>query len=119
MNRVVHFEIPTDNAERTSGFYSAVFGWKFERWPGPQPYWLIDTGKDGPGINGGMLPRTPLGVVNTIDVASLDDTIKAIESNGGKVIMPKFAVPTIGWLAYFSDTEGNAFGILQADAAAK
>jgi len=119
MNRVIHFEIPTDDGERTSKFYSAVFGWKFQQWPGPQPYWLINTGTDGPGINGGMLPRTPLGVVNTVGVASVDAAVQAIEAHGGKVITPKFAVPTIGWAAYCSDTEGNAFGLMQADAGAK
>jgi len=119
MSRIIHFEIPTDDAERTSKFYSTVFGWKFQLWPGPQPYWLIETGADGPGINGGMLPRTPLGAVNTIGVASADETLKAVEANGGKVIMPKFAVPTIGWLAYCSDTEGTAFGIMQMDPEAR
>jgi uncharacterized protein len=118
MSRVIHFEIPTDNPARTSKFYAEVFGWKFELWPGPQPYWLINTGTEGPGINGGMLPRTPLGAVNTIGAASVDDTLKAVEASGGKVVMPKFAVPTIGWLAYFSDTEGTVFGVMQTDPAA-
>jgi hypothetical protein len=66
-----------------------------------------------------MLPRTPVGLANTIDVASLDETITAVEANGGKLIMPKFAVPTVGWLAYFSDTEGTVFGIMQTDASAQ
>ncbi len=29
------------------------------------------------------------------------------------------AVPGIGWLAYCIDTEGNTFGVLQADEAAR
>ena len=28
-------------------------------------------------------------------------------------------IPTVGWLAYGKDTEGNLFGMMQADAAAK
>lgn len=119
MSRVTHFEIPTDNPERTSKFYSDVFGWKFQLWPGPQPYWLITTGADGPGINGGMLSRNPMGPVNTIGVTSIDDTVKSIEAHGGKMLMPKFAVPTVGWLAYFNDTEGTVFGIMQPDPSAK
>jgi hypothetical protein len=31
-----------------------------------------------------MLPRTPLGAVNTISVASTDETLKAVEANGGR-----------------------------------
>lgn len=33
--------------------------------------------------------------------------------------MPKTAIPTIGWFAYCSDTEGNTFGVMQPDAGAK
>ena len=29
------------------------------------------------------------------------------------------AIPGIGWLAYCTDPEGNTFGVLQADEAAK
>jgi uncharacterized protein len=29
------------------------------------------------------------------------------------------AVPGIGWLAYVTDTEGNIFGMIQPDTAAK
>ena len=41
---------------------------------GPQDYWLITTGKEEPGIDGGMLqrPNPGAGRVNTIGVASID-----------------------------------------------
>ena len=29
--------------------------------------------------------------------------------------LPKMAVPGVGWLAYVKDTEGNLFGLMQAD----
>ena len=57
MNRVIHFEIPASDPEKSVAFYSSVFGWAFQKWEGPQPYWLIDTG-EGPGINGGLMQRT-------------------------------------------------------------
>ena len=58
MPRPTHFEIPSDNPERAISFYEAIFGWKFQKWEGPMPYWMITTGPDSePGINGGMLPR--------------------------------------------------------------
>lgn len=41
MPRPIHFEVYTDNPGRTSGFYSGLFGWKFTKWEGPMPYWLI------------------------------------------------------------------------------
>jgi predicted enzyme related to lactoylglutathione lyase len=33
--------------------------------------------------------------------------------------LPKFAIAGMAWQAYYKDTEGNIFGIHQADKAAK
>jgi hypothetical protein len=118
MNRPVHFELPADNPERAIAFYRDVFGWQFRKWDGPMLYWLITTGKDGErGIDGGLLPREAPGAstVNTIGVGSLDASLKAIESKGGRTVVPKMPIPGIGWLAYCVDTEGNTFGVLEPD----
>jgi len=32
---------------------------------------------------------------------------------------PKFAVPSIGWVAYFTDPDGNPHGIIQGERNAK
>jgi predicted enzyme related to lactoylglutathione lyase len=118
MPRIVHFEINVDNPERASKFYSDTFGWKFQKWDGPSEYWMVNTGPDSqPGINGGMMKRPHPGAttVNTIGVASVDESIAAVTKNGGKVVLPKTAIPTIGWFAYCADTEGNQFGVMQPD----
>jgi predicted enzyme related to lactoylglutathione lyase len=118
MPRPIHFEIPADDPDRAAAFYRDVFGWKFQKWESETPYWLISTGDNQePGIDGGLLPRTHPGAstVNTVGVASLDETVRSIEGKGGRTVVPKMAVPGIGWLAYCLDTEGNTFGILQAD----
>ena len=120
MPRPVHFEIPADDPARAIRFYERVFGWQFQRWDGPMSYWLVRTGGEGPGIDGGLHPRAHpgQGPVNTIDVASCDEALRSIEGAGGSTVVPKMAVPGIGWLAYCSDPEGNTFGIMQADEAA-
>lgn len=127
MNRVIHFELGVDNPERAIGFYAKVFGWKVDQWGGPENYWLVTTGQDGePGINGGMMTnefmrRTGVerAAVNTIGVASIDEFVQKIVRAGGKIIMPKMAIPGVGWQAYCEDTEGNVFGIHQTDRGAK
>jgi predicted enzyme related to lactoylglutathione lyase len=47
MPTIVHFEIPTDDVERSKNFYTDLFGWKIEKWPGPvsqdMEYWTITT----------------------------------------------------------------------------
>jgi hypothetical protein len=57
-NRIVHFEIPANQPEALTKFYSDLFGWKFQKasLPGPE-YWLCDTASDGPGINGAVMQR--------------------------------------------------------------
>ena len=122
MPRVVHFEIPADDTDRACGFYQQVFGWQISKWDGPEPYWLITTGDNNqPGINGGLMKRRhpDQPVVNTIDVSSVDDYVAKISAHGGEIVVPKMAVPGVGWLAYFKDTEGNIFGIMQPDDSAR
>jgi uncharacterized protein len=118
MPRVIHFEFPADRPERAERFYSDLFGWKFTKWEGPSEYWLIETG-EGPGINGGMMPRRPgAATTNTIGVESVDETVRNVVANGGGIALPKMAIPGVGWLAYCTDPEGNVFGVMQNDPAA-
>lgn len=120
MNRVTHFEIYTADPEAVKPFYENVFGWKFRKFEdSPVEYSLVITGDDrAPGINGGLArPRegqSP-GTINTVAVESLDETIRNIEMRGGKICVPKMAIPKIGWLAYAEDPAGNVFGVIEPD----
>ena len=49
----------------------------------------------------------------TIAVDDIDQTIRAVEANGGKTAMAKFHIPTVGTGFYFHDTEGNRAGAMQ------
>jgi predicted enzyme related to lactoylglutathione lyase len=118
MSRVVHFEIPADDPERSIKFYETVFGWTFEKWDGPIEYWLIMTGnEEEPGIDGGLARREDpeTGIENTIDVKNLDQTLADVKANGGTITRPRMAVPGVGWMAYIKDTEGNTFGLMESD----
>jgi uncharacterized protein len=121
MPRVVHFEIPAEDPQRAAAFYKKAFGWKIEKWPGPMEYWMVTTGADGtPGINGGLLKKGDVSATtNTIDVDSVEKAVAAVKGAGGTEIMPKTAIPTIGFFAYCKDTEGNLFGVMQFDPNAK
>jgi predicted enzyme related to lactoylglutathione lyase len=122
MSRVIHFEIPAAEPERAAAFYKKAFGWSIEKWPGPMEYWMVTTGADGaPGINGGLLRKQAptTATTNTIGVDSVDKAIDAVKNAGGKLVMPKTPIPTVGYFAYLEDTEGNLFGVMQSDANAK
>ena len=121
MDKIVHFEVPWDDEKRSQKFYEEIFGWHMVPMPGAG-YTIVHTGptddKTGmnkePGfINGGMFKRdnarkTP---VLTIDVQSIDETIKKIESMGGKMVGEKQPVFEMGFVAYFTDCEGNLMGL--------
>ena len=120
---VVHFEIPADNVQRLTEFYSKLFGWKIEKMPGPTEYYGVETvpvNEKGelarPGANGGIMKRQSAEhkPVNYIAVESVDEYIKKIGELGGRVIVPKMEVPGIGWWALALDPDGNQFAILQS-----
>jgi uncharacterized protein len=121
MSRVVHFEIPANEPQKVMDFFKKTFGWSFQQF-GTEEYWVVMTGDEKePGINGGLLkkrhPDQP--IVNSIDVKNIDSAIKDIEANGGTIVVPKMPIPTVGWLAYFKDPDGNIHGVYQNDPAAK
>ena len=122
MNKVVHFEIPYDDQQRAQKFYQEVFGWQINKFPNMDYYLVTTTPSDEnmrpkePGaINGGLLKKDPTGEhpVLVIDVPSIDEHIKKIESAGGKVVMPKMEIGDFGLYARVADTEGNVIGIWQ------
>jgi predicted enzyme related to lactoylglutathione lyase len=127
MSRVVHFEIHAENPQRAAAFYQGLFGWQFKKWDGPVDYWVIVTGPDNQkGINGGMIKRqgaidgtAVIAYVCTVDTDNLDASMSKATQLGGQIALPKMPIPGIGWLAYVKDTEGNIFGMMQADANAK
>ena len=119
---VVHFEIPATNPEKLSGFYSGIFGWKIDKVPG-MDYWFVVTKstQEAPGINGGMMKKMhPQHVpTNYIDVKSVDEWSKKVTTAGGTVAVPKSPVPGMGYFAVCLDPEGNCFGLWQNDPNAK
>jgi len=117
----IYFEIQADDTQRAIHFYSQVFGWRFSQVNGaPVPYWRIETG----GSLGGLLQRpvpapSPKSGTNafvcSVEVDDFDAVQKKIVQQSGVVALPKFAVPGTCWQGYFSDTEGNTFGIFEVD----
>lgn len=53
--------------------------------------------------------------VDIIDVPDIDYLLHKVKSNGGCITVPKIHIPSVGFLAYFVDTEGNIIGVVQKD----
>lgn len=120
-NRVVHFEIPCDHPEKTMEFFKEVFGWTFQQF-GEEEYWSAFTGNENtPGINGGILKKRDPGqpITNSIEVPDIDKYISEVEKAGGNIVVPKMPIPSVGYMAYFTDPDGNRHGLFQNDPESK
>jgi len=122
MPQVAHYSINADNLERARAFYSNVFGWKFQAW-GPPGFYMIE---DGDSLKvplraslqkrRELVPGTRMtGFECTISVPDIDAAKKAIEENGGTIVMPICTLTGIGRLLFFQDPEGNLAGAMHYD----
>lgn len=118
-NNLASFAIHADDVQRCRRFYEAVFGWHFEPW-GPPDFYVIHTGDERkPGVQGLMHKRQePRGTGGpncfecTIAVDDLEAVTAAVTRHGGRILMAKAPVPTVGLLTKFEDTEGNVLGAM-------
>jgi len=119
MSTIVHFEIPADDPNRAKKFYTALFGWKIEHVP-EMEYWMISTSGEK-AVDGGMMKRQhpQQQITDYIDVPSIDEYAVKVEKLGGKIVVPKMAVPTMGYFVVCLDTENNVFAIWENNKNAK
>jgi uncharacterized protein len=81
MPAIVHFEIPSEDIERSKRFYNKLFGWKIEKWPPANTrkgmeYWMVSTADDrgNKDLTEGMMKRQmpeQQGITTYIDVKSV------------------------------------------------
>jgi uncharacterized protein len=124
-NPVVHFEMPYENHQRLSAFYSSAFGWQMNKLGADMgDYVLAGTTETDdkqmiktPGtINGGFFPKTAESPQHPSVVIAVDDVreaMKKVTAAGGKVHGEPVEIPGIGQYVSITDTEGNQLSILQ------
>lgn len=125
-NKSTHFAVYIDNMERAKKFYSALFGWDFNSY-GPSDFLQIKTDKsENAELIGALQARkySPIkekiiGFECSIKVNNIDVIIATVTKNGGKIVMQKTAIPYVGWLTKFLDTESNIVCAIQYDNSAK
>jgi predicted enzyme related to lactoylglutathione lyase len=106
-------QLNTSDPERAQEFYSQLFGWRAERVDGgDQPYWGLYNRER---LNGGMMQLPPeMGAPSHWLVYFGTDDIDAaadyIGQAGGKVMVPKTAVPA-GEFLVAQDPQGGVIGL--------
>ena len=118
---IVWFEIPADSPERAKKFYSSLFGWKINVFPGMPDYWHIDTGGGDDTPDGGLMTRkhAQQPITNYIYVPSISKFSAKVEKLGGKIMKSRTAVPGMGYFAICRDTENNEFALWERNQKAK
>lgn len=115
-NRPVFFEFHSQDPEATQEFFEDVFDWQIAAFPDVEDYFVATTGDPGqPGIDGGIMKsrdsasRTTI----TVDVENLDASIAEAMVRGGVLVVPKMAIPGVGYVAYCVEPGGVLFGMVQ------
>jgi predicted enzyme related to lactoylglutathione lyase len=123
---LVHFAIHADDVSRAEDFYRRVFKWSFQRY-GPPDFVQVkdENGGDLP-VRGAIQSRkynvlgsNVLGFECSVQVDDLDATAKAVENAGGKILMGRTAIPGVGWIIKFQDSEGNLVCAITYNATAR
>ena len=112
-------EFNVSSTKRSAEFYKQVFGWDAQLFSKDNDYWTVAHG-DAPGIDAGLqkaqgAPAT----VAVITVPNLDQVWAKAMKAGAKVAVPKFAIPIVGYAAYFTDRDGIVVGVHEYDEKAK
>ena len=118
MANIAYFQIPADDVSRASKFYRSLLGWKIEpdttlmdkslRWH------TIITGepKEGTMHMGGLYKRQMPGpIMNFVLVEDIEKVLAKVEKLGGKIMMPRNEIKSVGLVAVIQDTEGNIIGL--------
>jgi len=111
--QVVHFEIPAGDTAKAREFYGSMFGWQFQEFPGATEYHMTQVAEQmGGAVYGADGDKRGMRVY--FDVDDINAGAARVSELGGQAgdAMP---VPTMGWFAICTDTEGNEFGLWQTD----
>ena len=115
-NQVVWVDIPVLDLDRAVRFYSAVLGGevKKQEYPGMSIGLLPGSDSD---VSGCLFTKDdekpsasgPLIYLNA--QGRLDEAVAAVESNGGKVLLPAHPIGPHGFRAVILDSEGNRLAL--------
>jgi uncharacterized protein len=113
-NSINWFEIPVTDFARAKTFYETIMGSEMHPMEmGGMKSAFFPFDMQGGGIGGcitqaeGYEPSAKGTLVYLNGGDDLSTPLSKVEKAGGKIIMPKTAIGANGFMAHFSDTEGN------------
>ena len=112
-NAINWFEIPVKNFNKAKEFYETILGTEMHLMEamGMKSAFFpadLETGIGGCIIQGeGYEPSAKGSLVYLNGGDDLSIPLSKVEAAGGKILMPKTAIGSNGFMAHFTDTEGN------------
>ena len=116
-NAINWFEIPVKDFDRAKIFYENVLESTMQTMEamGMKSAFFsadLENGIGGCIIEGqGYEPSVKGSLIYLNGGEDLSIPLSRVESSGGKIVLPKTAIGPNGFMAYFTDTEGNKVGL--------
>jgi uncharacterized protein len=114
--QIVHIEIPADDTAQSQTFWSSLFGWEFQAFPGPSEYHMTRI-SDNQGLAITNMEPDKRGTRSYFDVDDIKAGVARVNELGGQAGDP-MPVPNMGWFSTCTDPHGNEFGLWQNDESA-
>jgi len=107
-----HIQLPANDLNRVKNFYKTVFNWNFENL---QKDIILFNPMEGMGGSFKLVKEISANtcVLPYICVEDIEKTLELIIENNGSLIEIKTEIPGLGYVAKFSDTEGNVIALLE------
>jgi hypothetical protein len=110
----VWFELRSTDVEKSKAFYSELLGWQIQpQEMGGAKFELVKTGGKDVATISATQGKAKSHWIPFVSVADVDATVKAIEEQKGKVVMPANDLPDIGRFAIVSDPNGAEFAVFK------
>jgi predicted enzyme related to lactoylglutathione lyase len=107
-----YLHIPAVDVHQSAAFYEQIFGWDIHNRDTDHPGFADGTGHViGAWVTDQAISREP-GLLPYIYVNDINDTVRQIEVNGGKIVKAPYREGNL-WVATFSDPAGNVIGLWQ------
>jgi uncharacterized protein len=117
-NALNWFEIPATDISRAKNFYENIFEIKMEEMEMPGMKYAMFPFDPMKGKVAGGLAQSPMhtpsatgSIIYLNANPDLQNVLERIEKAGGKITMPKTSIGQNGFMAFFTDTEGNTMAL--------
>ena len=110
--KICYVEIPATDVEKSALFYNEVFGWNIRTFSDGRVAFDDGIGEVSGTWVTGRGAATEQGLLLSIMVDNVDDTIRLLEAHGSSIVN-RFNIGDDQFIAWFTDPAGNVLGLYQ------